>query len=151
MVAENVLVKRNVPHARAEGFVLAAKWRRALDRAVAAAHPDGQLRAGLRLLIVGVRDAVAVAEGVQLAAADTRVVWAARLDGPARYVLAFHVSAPEHLGQVDRLQGAFTAAGADCYQAQVTEVMNLPRLAKHARNIAPLDGHRGTAGALLPG
>ena len=138
MLSEQVLERRQVKHARGEAFVLAPKWRRSLDKAVASAHPRGELRVGLRLLIVGVRDAGAVAEPIATAANDPRVVWAARLDGPARYVLALHVSSPEHVDQVDRLQAGFVSAGADCYQVEVSEVMDLGRLAKHSRNIAPL-------------
>jgi hypothetical protein len=85
-----------------------------------------------------------------MAVDDPRVVWAARLDGPARYLLALHVTGPEHVDQVDRLQAAFAAAGVDCYQVEVAEVMDLTRLGKHSRNIAPIR-LKVRPSALLPG
>lgn len=146
LVREGVLEQQSVARARGAAFRLRPKWRRALDRAREGAYPPGQLAHGLRLLVVSA--GAGLAEALTVAAVDPAVVWACRVDGPARLVLALEATSSGQLDQVDRLESIFTGAGLSCVQLAVAEVMPQPRLVGHARamaarphpELAPADG-----------
>ena len=133
---EGVLETTTVGYARGAAFVLRAEWRDALDEAVAAVRPPGVIHRGLRLLVVAAGNQSAVEDGLAAAAVDPTIVWAARLDGQARILLALDVSEPRGAEQADRLEGTFSRAGAQCVHVLVSEVMARPRFAAYAHSVA---------------
>jgi hypothetical protein len=132
MLREGVLDETSVRHARGTAFRLRAKWRRALDTAVEAAHPAGLLRRGLRVLVVTATNPPGLELGVAAAAQEPGLVWATRADGPVRLILALESREPADTDRIDRLQGVFARGGAECLQFVVDDVMSLPRFAQHA-------------------
>jgi hypothetical protein len=134
LVAETVLEKTKVEHARGEGFLLRKEWRKPLAKAIAAAHPVGLLTPGLRVLLVSGGQPAAVGDAIRAAVAEPEVIWGARVDGPARFILAVRAGAAAE--QADRIQAEITQAGAECLQVVVTGALDRPRLARYATTIA---------------
>jgi hypothetical protein len=137
LVSEGVLRVTSVAHATGRAYELVHDWRPALVEATGSAAPRGQIEPGARLLIVGGRDAAAVAGVIAAVAADPVVVWAARLDGPpqARLLITARGETPADRDQVDRLETVLAAAGLDCVQLRVDRVLELTELERYARTL----------------
>jgi hypothetical protein len=136
LVSEGVLRTTTVAHSPGEAYVLVPRWRRRLEKAIGSADPRGLLQPGLRVLIVGGRDAGALADVMADVAALPALVWCARVDGAARLLIATRGETVEERGQVDRLEAALGRAGLDCVQLRVDRVLELADVDRYARTLA---------------
>jgi hypothetical protein len=121
-----------VPHSTGKAYELVTKWRRRLLSAVGSAEPSGLIRPNIQLLIVGARDAAALADVIGRIAADPSVTWCARVNGPARLLVATRGETKEERAQVDRLETMISREGLDCVQLRVDHVMEVAELEHYA-------------------
>jgi hypothetical protein len=135
MANENLLHVTSVPHAVGSAYELSPEWRNELIAAVGSAAPPGLLLPEMRLLLVGARDTAAFARGLQVAVADPRVVWAARLDGPARLLLAVEAEDAAEREHVDRLESILSSEGLDVGQLRVDRLLDVESVVSYAREL----------------
>lgn len=133
LVADGVLRETTLPHTEGAAYELVDEWREELLDAVGAEAPRGQLEIDQRLLLVGARDAAAFARAVAAIAADPAVLWATRIDGPARLLVATRGATADQRNQVDRLEAMLARDGLDCMQVRVDRVMSLRDLIGFAK------------------
>lgn len=135
LVAEGVLRETSASHTTGRAYELVQNWRPALTEAIGSDAPLGQIIPGGRLLVVGSRDPAALQRVIAAIAADPIVVWAARLDGPARLLVSARAVTSEEREQVDRLEALIAGEGVECVQLRIDRVMELPELEKYARTL----------------
>jgi len=132
LVSEGILRETTVPHARGQAYELVQKHRPSLLEAVASEAPRGQLEPERRLLLVASRDGAAFARAAAMIAADPVVLWAARVDGPARLLVLLRSDTTAQRNQVDRLESALGVEGLDCIQLRIDRIMELGELTQYA-------------------
>jgi DNA-binding MarR family transcriptional regulator len=130
---EGILRPAAAPHSRAQAYELVESWRPALLESIESDAPRGQLLHGRRLLLVGARDAAALARIAPAIATDPIVLWAARVDGPVRLVIAVRGDETSERAQVDRLQVVIEAEGLECVQLRIDGIMELAELREYAK------------------
>jgi hypothetical protein len=137
LVSEGILRETTVPHTRGHAYELVEKHRFSLLSSIASEAPRGQLEPERRLLLIATRDAAAFARGVARIAVDPVVLWAARVDGPARLLVVLRSDTTAQREQIDRLEAALNDEGLDCIQLRIDHVMELDELTKYARLLKP--------------
>jgi hypothetical protein len=133
LVAEGVLDEVTVPHAEGRAYVLLEEWRDSLMEAIGSEAPLGLLDRGQRILVVGGRDAATAARAAAAIAGDPVVLWAVRIDGPARLLVAARAETPGEQQRVDRLEATIAALGVECFQFAIGHLLSLADLLGYAK------------------
>jgi hypothetical protein len=152
MVGEGILRETVVPQAEGQAYALVDEWRPALLEAIGSEALRGQLENGHRLLLIGARDAAVFARAAVAIAADPVVLWAARVDGPARLLVVARGEDSSQQDQVDRLEARLADEGAECIQLRVSRVLELAELVGYAKTLAfrpPPPGWRASQGRVV--
>ncbi len=132
---DGVLLATTVTHSTGKAYELDEKWRPALEEAVESADPRGLLQPGLRLLVIGGRNGAALRNVVVEIAALPVLAWCARLDGPARLLVAARGETPADRDQLDRFEAVVASEGLDCLQLRIDQVLELADVDRYARHL----------------
>jgi hypothetical protein len=136
LVSEGILRPSTAPHAKGQAYEFADAFRAELVEAIGFDVPRGQVLPGSRLLVVAGRNGSALARVALALAATPVVMWAARVDGPARFLVIARAETPEEKTQVDQLEASIADEGLECVQLHVDRVLDLSELTTYARSLA---------------
>lgn len=146
MNEEGVLEPAPLPGRVAKGYLLSAQHEAALREALALQHPLGLLAPEQRLLVVAGRELEQLAAAVQAASVDPALLWVARTDGAARFVLAFDGSDPD---PSDRTEVALRRGGAEVLAMRVARTMGPAEAVAWGRDVAGPHGVLGEPRSLV--
>jgi hypothetical protein len=136
LVSEGILRPRTVTHATGRAYEFDDAFRPELVEAIGSDVPRGQVLPGSRLLVVAGRNGSALTRVALALASAPVVMWIARVDGPARFLVATRAETPEERTQVDQLEGSIADEGLECVQLRVDRVLELSDLTTYARSLA---------------
>jgi hypothetical protein len=135
LTSEGVLRETSVPHSEGRAYELDDQYRAELIDAIGFDVPRGQVLPGSRLLVVAGRNGSALARVALSLAAAPVVMWMARVDGPARFVVVTRSGTPEEKTQVDQLEASIADEGLECVQLRVDRVLEVGELTAYARSL----------------
>jgi DNA-binding MarR family transcriptional regulator len=128
------LLEKAESDARGVAFKLTRRGKSELRKAQTTEQIERLLPTGERLVFVTEDGHGTAADALAQLAADPAFRWAARIDGPVKWIASFGSG---DAGSADRAANALAQAGARAVVGRADAVFNAERLAEYAGRIAP--------------